>query len=67
MRREFGLFENELLSLYPQYRSIWIEYSNYKGFHVVVTLFEQNNGGYHMRFGKMHEITMVNLVKLIDN
>ena len=49
--------ESQLLEAYPQFRMIWVQYSNHRGYHVCITLFPQGHERYKMLFGEVNKIT----------
>jgi len=47
----------QLQAAYPQFRRIWVQYSNHRGYRMCITLFPQGNGCYQMLFGEANQIT----------
>lgn len=58
--------ELQLQEAYPQFRRIWVQYSNYRGYRACITLFPQGNGSYQMVFGSLNEITFETISNLIN-
>ena len=57
--------ELQLQAAFPQFRRIWVQYSNYRGYRMCVTLFPQGNGHYHMVFGMLNEVTFDSVGEMI--
>jgi len=57
--------ELQLEAAYPQFRRIWVQYSNHRGYRVCITLFPQGNGQYNMVFGILNQITFDNISEMI--
>jgi hypothetical protein len=49
--------ELQLQAAYPQFRRIWVRYSNHRGYRMCITLFPQGHGRYQMLFGEANQIT----------
>ena len=58
--------ELQLQEAYPQFRKIWVQYSNYRGYRACITLFPQGNGSYQMVFALLNEITFDTISNLIN-
>lgn len=59
--------EAQLERLYPQYRRIWVQYSDHRGYRVCITLFPSDYGRYQMIFGVVDRLTFENIHNLIEN
>lgn len=57
--------ETQLLSENPQFSRIWVQYSSYRGFRVVITLFVRNN--YTMIFGNVRDLTYDSINEVLQN
>jgi hypothetical protein len=56
----------QLEQAFPQYRRIWVQYSNNRGYRVCITLFPNGFGGYQMVFGSMNELSYDAIYNLLQ-
>ena len=58
--------ELQLQEVYPQFRRIWVQYSDYRGYRVCITLFPLDNSNYRMVFGMLNSVTFDSVKNLIN-
>jgi len=58
--------EERLLTENPIFRRIWVQYSNHRGYHVVITLFPQGNEPYEMVFGHPSNLEYESINKILQ-
>lgn len=56
-----------LLREYPQYRTIWVQYSHHRSYRVVITLFPQGNAPYEMAFGEPADLSYESINTILQN
>lgn len=59
--------QSRLLRENSQFSNIWVQYSNYRGYHVVITLFPYGYGQYQMVFGRPQDITYEAINTILQN
>jgi hypothetical protein len=58
--------EFQLEEMYPQFRRIWIQYSNKGRYRILLTLFPQN-GQYEMAVGEASAVTFETVNKILQD
>lgn len=58
--------ELQLEEMYPQFRRIWIQYSNKGRYRILLTLFPQN-GPYEMAVGEASAVTIDTVTKILED
>lgn len=51
----------------PQFRRIWIQYSEHRGYRMVLTLFPRGNGTYRMAFGQPNDLSYESINTILQN
>ena len=59
--------ESQLLEAYPQFRRIWVQYSNHRGYRVCITLFPQGHERYKMLFGEPKDLSFDSINAILQN
>lgn len=58
--------ELQLENQYPQFRRIWVQYSNYRGYRMCITLFPHGHDKYQMIIGSINQLNFENVNLLIQ-
>lgn len=61
-----SILEMRLESHYPQFRRIWVHYSEKGRYHLCITLFPRNGHGYQMAFGEASVVNFESVIKIVD-